>query len=101
MKIDKTTKIINDDNEIIEKLLNFLGYDGISFFIMCLDEYNDICPVWSEYEIPHPVHFREGMMIRNFLRSLDETKDWNGHDFDNNYQSYILSAIALCLGEDN
>lgn len=35
--------------------------------------------------IPHPVHFREGMHIRNLLRECKDCKDWTDHDFDENW----------------
>ena len=85
-----------NDDIIIKKLKDFLGYDGISFFEMCLEEYDNVCPVWIDCGIPHPVHFREGMIVRNFLRSLKETENWDSDDFDSKYKSYIISSIKLC-----
>jgi hypothetical protein len=43
--------------------------------------------------IPHPVHFREGMWVRNRLRESDLTDDWTDHDFDNNWARVVELAI--------
>lgn len=50
-------------------LLKWLDYDGIAFFKMLNQEYGSIIKAaWIEHGIPHHVHFREGMVVRNFLR---------------------------------
>ncbi|RLC88848.1 MAG: hypothetical protein DRJ03_01005 [Chloroflexi bacterium] len=94
---------------IITRLIDWLGYDGIAFFTMCIDEYGAIeKAVWNidistdksrfarrDY-IPHAVHFNEGMQVRNFLRRHIETKHWDAHDFDNRYIPLLNEAIRRC-----
>jgi hypothetical protein len=58
--------------ELYAKLLAWLGYDGVAFFQMCVDTYGGMTEaVWSEGGIPHAIHFREGMQVRNFLRGFE------------------------------
>jgi len=44
--------------------------------------------------IPHPVHFREGMRVRNYMRTLPACKGWNQHDLENTWVEAIEKAIA-------
>lgn len=54
---------------------------------------------------PHPIHFREGMWIRNRLRDSGLCRDWSDHDLDNNWAEIVEKAIAtpftLLLGKEN
>ena len=99
-------KKIKNKKQLLNKLRDWLGYDGISFFVMCLDEYNDIAPVWDvKFEgysgrithIPHAVHWNEGMAVRNFLRTSRLCTGWNSHDYDNNWTTLVKEAITPCL----
>ena len=79
---------------LVEEVKRFLGKDGIDFFKECLLKYGTVSPVWMEYGIPHPVHFREGMQVRNFMRSTKYCDNWDSHDFDNNWITVIEKAIG-------
>ncbi len=78
---------------IISKTRVWLGPTGVSFFKGLLLTYGTVSPVYMEGKIPHPVHFREGMQVRNFLRSTGLCKDWTAHDLDNNWAEVIKEAI--------
>ena len=103
--------------EFIKALLKWLGYDGVAFFEMCLDEYQTLCACWDvplpgiqkhspakkavklgpgQYTIPHSVHFREGMAVRNFMRKSGFFKDFNSYDFDNYWEEAVLAALDVC-----
>lgn len=56
-------------NELIIRVRDWLGKDGIKFFTDVVNKYGRIDACWSDGGIPHPVHFREGMLVRNFIRS--------------------------------
>ena len=45
------------------------------------------------FRIPHPVHWREGMAVRNSLRECEHCKDWTDHDFDDNWIEVVERAI--------
>jgi len=45
------------------------------------------------WRIPHPIHFREGMEIRNKLRETGLCDDWSDHDLDNNWHRIVEKAI--------
>ncbi len=43
--------------------------------------------------IPHSVHFREGMRVRNFLRTIFGDM-WTDHDYDNRWAELVDEAIS-------
>ena len=43
--------------------------------------------------IPHPIHFREGMQIRNALRGSGLCEGWDDHDLDDNWAEIVERAI--------
>jgi hypothetical protein len=109
--------------KLIQDLAKWLGPDGMSFFTRCLTQFGTTSPVMSEDEalefygedtaefeeplrpdrvlnykpakIPHPVHFREGMQVRNWLRSQKECAGWTDHEFDDNWSSLVKRAVAM------
>jgi len=76
--------------ELVEKLREWLGADGIKFFSEIKEEHGEIAAVWMDGKIPHPVHFREGMQVRNFLR---QHVNWDCHKLDNTWESLVEEAI--------
>ena len=87
---------INDS--LVNKVFNWLGKENIIWFrhvknlkgsVNCVLKLN-----FKRKHIPsHPIHFREGMQIRNFMRGTDECKEWNVSDFDNNWSNVIDKCI--------
>ena len=81
---------------LIEKVRAWLGKEGKSFFKGVIEKHgND----WSTAVLnkgvpPHPIHFREGMTVRNFLREQEECKGWSDHDFDNRWGKVIEAAVG-------
>ncbi len=55
-------------NELVARVREFLGPDGIEDFRGWLEEHDTVSPVLTHDKIPHSVHFREGMQVRNFMR---------------------------------
>lgn len=82
-------------------LLNKLGYDALTWFQSLYDQFG------NEFDtacldtggIPHPVHFREGMTIRNMLRDSGLFPKWDSHDFDNNWGAVVKAALDFCHGD--
>lgn len=73
----------------------WLGDAGKAFFQEMYDTHGDVSPVYKEEGgFPHPVHLREGMQVRNFLRCIDHFKDWDAHQLDNNWVA-IIEKIVL------
>lgn len=84
--------MLSDDGVVA--LRKWLGTDGIIFFTEMLNKYNNISTVVEfDGKIPHPVHFREGMKVRNFLRTLPECANWSQDDFDNRWSTAVIYAI--------
>lgn len=83
--------------EGMDKLRKWLGPDGLECFRGYKEKYGTVSPVFSEilegFDIPHPVHFREGMFVRNFLRSLPECKDWDAIKLDDSWIAIIEEVI--------
>jgi hypothetical protein len=85
------------EKKLYKRLLYWLGYDGIFFFEMLIQEYGSISKAhWMDNGIPHHVHFREGMIIRNFLRRQKYTRHWNSHRLDNEWMGIVTTALKLC-----
>lgn len=110
---------------IVSELQKWLGPDGIEFFRLLHDKFGTVSPVCylgpndepltykeayvvrlTHYgpekappPLPHPVHFREGMSVRNFLRTLSECKDWTPNDFDSRWADLVERAIDAGPGE--
>ena len=79
--------------ELVEKTREWLGEDGRAFFKKCLEEHGKIDAVYEEGRIPHAVHFREGMSVRNFLRGTGLCDHWTDHDFDNSWVDIVRRAL--------
>jgi len=100
------------DQKVRQKLRKWLGKDGISFFREIKEKHGRVDACWLEGSeddpdktvlanaiekakfpgIPHPVHFREGMQVRNFLRTIFGDT-WTAHDYDNRWAELIEDAI--------
>ena len=82
---------------LIPKVAEFLGEKGVHYFKTIQKIHKRVNPVLRcstkhGSVFPHPIHFREGMQIRNFLREQDECKDWDQHDLDNKW-SYVIEMV--------
>jgi len=94
----------------------WLRDDGIKFFREIKEKYGRIDAIWMEGDeneeelkgvaaavayargvparIPHAVHFREGMQVRNYMRlANDYCKGWDDHDYDDNWVELIEKCI--------
>lgn len=78
---------------LIKKVHDWLGEDGINFFSDVKEKHGTILAVWDEGGLPHPVHFREGMQVRNYLRMQPECEGWNDHRLDDQWAHIIERAI--------
>jgi len=81
---------------LIKDMKQWLGEAGLKFFRDLRDKHGDSfgTAVWMEGNIPHPVHFREGMQVRNKLRDLT-SGSWTTHEYDDNW----AAVIAACLDD--
>lgn len=84
------------DTKLVREVRLWLGEVGLKFFRDLRDKYGDEfgTACWMENGIPHPVHFREGMQIRNKLRELTNGS-WTSHQYDDNWHK----VIAECLND--
>ena len=104
-------------NKLIKQTKKWLRQEGIDFFREVKEKYGCIDAVWNEGEfgkmneeperglkaaiigtlgsgkIPHAVHFREGRLVRNFMRQSGLCKKWNDLDYDDNWVELIEECI--------
>jgi len=97
---DESVQTIDIPESLVEKLHGFLGEDGLSFFRECQTDHGTVSPVLTVKldggrAFPHPVHFREGMQVRNAMRGFDECESWDDHDLDNHWQKVVEQALLL------
>ena len=63
---------------------------GIDFFLELKEKYGKLDAMWMENGIPHIVHFREGMHVRNWMRKYTScTYDY----IENNWMDFVWEAI--------
>lgn len=78
----------------------WLGEDGIAFFTELYAEHGELSvvlkvpmePPYPAPFIPHPVHFREGMQVRNWMR---ENTDVPEEELDDRWEAYVIEALGL------
>ena len=81
-----------NEEELVAGIREWLGEDGIRFFRDLKSTHGRIDACWNEGGIPHIVHFREGMQVRNQLRELTNFS-WTSHEYDERWVSIIERAI--------
>lgn len=79
--------------EQVNQLKDFLREDGINFFKELKEKRDEINCVYMEGRIPHPVHFREGMQIRNFMRSIGFKDETDFDIIENHWVDFVEEAI--------
>ncbi len=85
---------------MIEEFKQWLGQDGISYFRHLKGLTGEYSPVLRlNYErkgIPtHPVHFREGMSIRNWMRTREEYKLLDSEKLDSEWIVLVEKACEI------
>lgn len=107
------------DRKLVLQIREWLGPQGIEFFRGVKEKHGRIDATWSEdfpdaYEetalaaqvrvargttrIPHSVHFREGMKVRNKIRSLRPRK-YSDHTLDDIWVDVVEEAIKEDFAE--
>lgn len=89
--------MLNLSNEQMEKFRKLLTPQGTEHLRCIRDSYGDgyklsvMIPTKTK-KIPHHVHFREGIAIRNFLREVTDCA-WTDYEYDDNWERVTLEAI--------
>jgi len=80
--------------DLVQQMKRWLGEAGLKFFGDLRKKYGESfgVAVWMEGDIPHPVHFREGMQVRNKLRDLTNGS-WTAHEYDDNWATVIEKCL--------
>jgi hypothetical protein len=79
---------------LISKTIEWLGKEGKDFFTSVYKKYGKLNVVLEGFP-PHPVHLREGMTVRNFMRESNLCEGWSDHDYDDNWEKLILLSLKL------
>ncbi len=90
------------DDSLVDKFYHYIGEEGLRYFKHLKGLKGTCSPVLKlnaeRKGIPaHPVHMREGMQIRNFLRQQKECKDWTQEDLDKYWTSVVEQTIEKYL----
>jgi hypothetical protein len=75
-KQEEYTSFKSLPKSLVNKTKKWLGKKGLKLFRKIKEKHGTVNACWDEGGIPHPVHFREGMQVRNFMRGCEECKDW-------------------------
>jgi hypothetical protein len=94
MDIDINAKRSREDYLLlIPKLKTWLGEAGLLFFRNVKAEHGKVNAVWIDGGIPHVIHWREGIQIRNKLRDLTNNA-WSVYEYDNTWTDIIEECIC-------
>lgn len=79
---------------LADALSEWLGDEGKEFFAKIFEHYGKLNVVIPDRILPHPVHFREGMAIRNRLRELTNYK-YDAVWYDAMWEPLTLMACGI------
>lgn len=82
----------HDRVELVEKVREWLGPEGIEHFRAIVRDHGEVDAVFMDGGFPHAVHFREGMRVRNKLRELTDHA-WTAHEYDDRWVGIVEEAI--------
>jgi ribosomal protein L31E len=82
--------LVKYDAELISKLAEWLGEEGISFFRDVVEKHGRVDAVFMDNHLPHPVHLREGRKVRNFLR---KHVTWNAIQLDDMWVELVEKVL--------
>jgi hypothetical protein len=77
---------------LVEQIRAWLGEQGVTFFRNLKESHGRVDAIWMEGSVPHIVHFREGMQVRNKLRELTNN-EWTAHEYDDRWIGIVEQAI--------
>jgi hypothetical protein len=90
---------------LVDKMYEYLGQENLRYFkhIKGLKgKYNTVLKLNRKRKgIPvHPIHLREGMQIRNWMRAQEECKDWSCDMFYNEWTKILDLCIKKYIGSN-
>lgn len=89
------------EKEIVEELYRYLGVAGLDFFQKVKSEFGNVSAVLPRGHVlnpygnfaPFPIHFNEGMQIRNFVRTKFTDEKFDSEQLDNNWGKWVEAAL--------
>ena len=93
-------------SELIDAIREWLGPEGLAFFRGLKERYGRVDPLLKIYTashgdfhgagppLPWPVHFREGMKVRNKMRELTDYS-WTAHEYDDHWVEVVEQVMLL------
>ena len=73
----------------------WLREDGVAFFTNLYAEHGRLNVVLRDKDVPflpHPVHFREGMQVRNWMRANTGIPE---ERLDDEWEGFVIEALGL------
>lgn len=72
-----------------------VGHHLILFFIGLFEVHGSVITVLKVGDLPHTVHFNEGMTVRNKIREILEDEVLDAVELDDNYEEILKIAIRI------
>ena len=84
---------------IVEAVGKFIGPENIRWFGHVKGLKGEVSAVLRlnfkrKYMPAHPIHLREGIQIRNFMRGLPECKEWTQEELEKGWVLVIEKLIS-------
>lgn len=85
-----------DEKQIAQEIVKRMGKPLMRYFRELREEHGKLAVVLPGL-IPHPVHFREGMEVRNLIREIlsDAGEEWDCDKLDNRWEPIMLQALDI------
>jgi hypothetical protein len=85
---------MKQNEDLNKRFLKWLRPEGIEFFKGLIEKHGTVLAIWNSGGIPHSVHFREGMQVRNWMRDQPEFADnLDDHWLDNNWAEFTERVL--------
>lgn len=89
-------------DETVKEFQKWLGQDGRNFFSDWIKKnghgwYTAVVMLEGKEgmpKIPHPIHSREGMSVRNWMRTKEEFKHFTAEDYDESWHRLVEYALS-------
>lgn len=95
--------MLNEDDEqnVVSQIQRWLGARGIEYFQEVKELHGTLDAYWMEpivadyiqQFVPRSINAQEGKMLRTFMKTLDECKEWDEEDFENQWIPMLEKCI--------
>jgi len=98
----------DDEQRVVESIQGWLGRQGIEHFQDIKELHGTVDAYWAESGvgdlipqfIPRSINSQEGVLLRMFMKTLDECKEWEDKDFESQWVPMLEKSIEDDEDED-